>query len=707
MRRSFLKIFVILAITTSAFAQQVARPTRSDAVDPARLREHINYLASDKLEGRRTGSAGASEAAHYIANEFARLKLRPRLDRARVPKDRSDYISSYMQRFPFVAGVALGKSNKMLFMPRGSASNDTTTAQTASLDLRLEDDWLPLGFSSNARVENVPVTFVGYGISAPDTGHDDYANADVAGRIALALEGAPDTSDPHNALARYADAHWKAIAARNAHARALVIIARDDNFKDDKLARLNYDNVAGDAALPVLVISRQAAARILTVGGLMPLEEIEKSLQQLARTSASSTGGRGGVSAAAPAPPAPSARASATESSTATTVSAQKTPSAPLKNVTLTIVTDIVRRESPAANVIGILDGSDPYFKQETIIIGAHYDHLGRGGAGSLAVHEGAVHHGADDNASGVAALLELARIFSTERARLKRTLVLIAFSGEEEGLLGSSYYVNHPVVPLEKTIAMINLDMIGRMKDKRLIIGGAGTANQWRSLIASANLMSGMNVVARGENSQNEIAQSRQPIVNSANGHTIVSLDPAQQFDLTLNEDGYGPSDHAAFYAKRVPVLFFFTGTHEDYHKPSDTADKINYAGEARIAELVARLIRLLDSEAKPLTYTVAKTVTMGESGRTGFRVYLGTIPSYAESTNGLTLDAVREDSPAAKAGLKAGDRIVKLAGRDVRNVYDYTYALGEMKAGVEYEVELVRGTETLKLKITPAARK
>jgi aminopeptidase YwaD len=192
---------------------------------------------------------------------------------------------------------------------------------------------------------------------------------------------------------------------------------------------------------------------------------------------------------------------------------------------------------------------------------------------------------------------------------------------------------------------------------------------------------------------------------VIGGNGLPTVTVDAGKQFALTLNEDGFGPSDHSSFYAKQVPVLFFWTGTHEDYHKPSDTADKINYAGEARIVSFVANIIRDVDKNDKRPTYTVAKSESTGRS--TGFRVYLGTIPNYADSNDGLKLDGVRDDSPAAKAGLKAGDKIVKMAGHEVKNVYDYTYALGEMKAGQEYEVEIVRGSERMTLKLTPAARR
>jgi hypothetical protein len=376
----------------------------------------------------------------------------------------------------------------------------------------------------------------------------------------------------------------------------------------------------------------------------------------------------------------------------------------PTKGRTLSLSTSVVRRESPSFNVIGVLPGTDPKLKSEAIVIGAHYDHLGRGGEGSLAPREGDIHHGADDNASGVAGLIELARMLSSQK--LKRTVVFIAFSGEEEGLIGSSYYVNHPIIPLANTVAMINMDMIGRLKDRNLIVGGVGTAQEWRSLIDADNSIGSMTVsLNTTPRAGDPPSAASLPIVVGANGQPVVTMDPAKQFLLTLNEDGYGPSDHSSFYAKQVPVLFFWTGTHNDYHKPSDTADKINYEGEGRIVSFVARIIRDIDQSDKRPTYAVARSESQGRS--MGFRVYLGTIPNYAETNDGLKLDGVRDDSPASKAGLKAGDRIVKMAGHEVKNVYDYTYALGEMKAGQEYEVEIVRGSERLTLRITPAARK
>jgi len=189
-------------------------------------------------------------------------------------------------------------------------------------------------------------------------------------------------------------------------------------------------------------------------------------------------------------------------------------------------------------------------------------------------------------------------------------------------------------------------------------------------------------------------------PIVVGANGRPMVTLDRSKQFALTLNEDGYGPSDHSSFYAKQIPVLFFWTGTHADYHKPSDTAEKINYEGLARITSFVANIVRDIDKSDKRPTYKVAQVQSTARS--TGFRVYLGTIPNYADSSDGMLLDGVRDGSPAAKAGLKAGDKIVKMAGKDVKNVYDYTYALGEMKGGEEYEVEIVRAGQRMTLKFS-----
>ncbi|HEU4768834.1 MAG TPA: M20/M25/M40 family metallo-hydrolase [Pyrinomonadaceae bacterium] len=600
--KRFLPICVLLFVTAVGFGQSQSESSTE------LLQKHVSYLASDALDGRRTGTAGANEAARYIEKEFARLGLRPG-SAVQAPRQPSKLIVQYRQSFPYVAGVELGQKNEIAVGPN-------------SARLALREEWTPLGSSANGNVSG-SLVFVGFGIKSAELNHDDYQGLPVSGNIALTLAGTPDGENPHGKFFRFTDVRWKAIAARDAGAKALLVIATDPNFKQERLAKIDYDNLAGEAALPIAVISQQALAKIAPELNLDELRKLAGAKQQ----------------------------------------STVKPIAGPL-----TVTTDVVRKEVPAYNVIGILDGSDPVLKNETIIIGAHYDHLGRGGEGSLAPRSGEIHHGADDNASGTAGLLELARMFSSQRPRPKRTIVFIAFGGEEEGLLGSNYYVNHPSAPLTKTVAMLNMDMIGRMKDRKLVIGGVGTAKEWRDIITQG------------------------------------TADSSRSFDLTLSEDGFGPSDHSSFYGKQIPVLFFWTGTHNDYHKPSDTFEKINYADQTRIVNLVAYIVRNLDTAEQRVTYTTAKAPAIPRTG--GFRVYLGTIPNYADSTDGLLIDGVRDDSPAAKAGLKAGDRIVKIGTRDVKNVYDYTFALGEMKAGEEYAVEVIRGKERLTLKLTPQAR-
>lgn len=629
-------IAVLLLTTVASVAQETGLEPSAE-----KLQQHVSYLASDALDGRRTGTAGANDAARYIAGEFSRLGLRPGNDTA-VARRRREVMAQYLQTFPYVAGVSLGPDNLLSF----------------GQSLVVGNDWVPLAYSSNGKISG-GIVFAGFGITASELNYDDYAGLNATGKIAIALQGTPDGDNPHGQFARLQDPRWKTIAAKNAGAKALIIVARDGAFSDDRLTNLTYDNTGGEAGLPVIVISRQSLDKILSLSNTT-ISDLEKA------TTAKTPGTNRALSGE------------------------------------ISLSTDVVRKEVAAYNVVGILEGSDPVLKNEHIIIGAHYDHLGRGGvgSGSLAPRSGEIHHGADDNASGTAGMIELARIFSAQKPKLKRTLVFMGFGGEEEGLLGSSYYVNHPLVPLANTVAMINMDMIGRMRDRKLSVGGIGTAQEWREIVRQANAAQSMSVAANSGSP----APRGVPIVVSANGRPIMTVDPNGTFELTLTEDGYGPSDHSSFYSKQIPVLFFFTGAHNDYHKPSDTFDKINYNDEVRILSLVARIVRDVDGAPKRPSFTTAKS----DATRTGgFRVYLGTIPNYADSNNGLLLDGVRDDSPAAKAGLKAGDRITKIGTREIKNVYDYTYALGEMKPGQEYVIEVMRGSEKLTLKITPEARK
>jgi aminopeptidase YwaD len=666
------KIFALLSIIGLGFAVAVGQQPSANAPSVDRLRQMVSYLASDPLEGRRTGTAGATEAANFIAGEFKKLGLKPG-NSAQTASTRSANSSQYLQSFPYVSSVELGKNN-LFFVNPGKADD--------MMQFAVGEDWMPLGFSTNASINKVEMVFAGYGISSAELKYNDYAISNVKDRVAIIFAGSPDGDNPHGQFVQAGQIRFKVAAARAAGARALLIISDEEKLRDERLARLSYDN-AGEAGIAVIVISQNLAAKLLgTIDH--PLSEYKKAADARSATS-----------------------------------DLLRSPSV---HRTLSFEVNVSRRESPSFNVVGILAGSDPKLKDEVIAVGAHYDHLGRGGEGSLAPREGAIHHGADDNASGTAALLELARMLATQPLKPRRTVVFIAFSGEEEGLLGSDYYVNHPLLPLANTVAMINMDMIGRLQELKLIVGGVGTASEWRSLIASENTADKMIKSATAERSDSpttypvsvkgQAPATGYPIVIGANGEPVVTAGISKRpdanalapFVLTLNEDGFGPSDHSSFYSKQIPVLFFWTGTHDDYHKPSDTAEKINYEGEARIVAFVERVIRDVDKSDQRPTYTLAKG---DPQQRTGFRVYLGTIPNYAESNDGLKVDGVRDDSPAAKAGLKAGDKVVKLAGREVKNVYDYTYALGEMKGGQEYEVVVMRDGQRLTMKITPETRK
>jgi hypothetical protein len=670
MRRKF---FALLSIVGLTFAIALGQQPGANAPSADRLRQIVTYLASDPLEGRRTGTAGATEAANFIAGEFKRLGLRPG---TATQTANGGGAAPYLQSFPYVSSVELGKNN-LFFVNPGKADD---IAQ-----FKVGEDWMPLGFSTNASINKSEMVFAGYGISSAELKYNDYFVSDAKDRVAVIFAGTPDGDNPHGQFAQAGQIRFKAAAARAVGARALLIISDEQKLKDDRLSRLSYDN-AGEAGLPVIVISQGFASKLLAGHDLSVYKAHPDARETLGD------------------------------------VELPRTLRLPIKQRTLSISVQVNRRDSPSFNVVGILPGSDPKLKDEAIVIGAHYDHLGRGGEGSLAPREGDIHHGADDNASGTAGLLELARMLSTQPLKPRRTIVFIAFSGEEEGLLGSDYYVNHPIIPLANTVAMINMDMIGRLQDSKLIVGGVGTASDWRSLLDSENSaekiranalanLQGAETATYHVNVKGEAPGTGYPIVIGANGQPVVTAEiskraanAASPFALTLNEDGFGPSDHSSFYSKQIPVLFFWTGTHDDYHKPSDTAHKINYEGEARIVAFVERIVRDVDNSDKRPTYTLARS---DPQQRTGFRVYLGTIPNYADANDGLKIDGVRDDSPAAKCGLKAGDKVVKLAGRDVKNVYDYTYALGEMKAGQEYEVVVLRDGQRLTMKITPEARK
>lgn len=633
MKKQLFNFLFLISLIANVSAQTA---TKSDVVEQ-NLRKHVSYLASDRLEGRRTGEKGATYAAGYVTNMFSNFRLKPGYVETKNSKSKANFL----QPFPFATGVSLGAGNSlMVTTPSSNALYDKT------------ENWMPFGASPDINIPSTDAVFASYGIVSDEQKRDDYAGKDVSGKIVCAFDGAPEKGNPHSLFSQFS-VYAKAKIAKDKGALALVLISRETNFADDKATALQYDPTLGETAIPVAVVSRAVAANMFGADAEMQNAENGKTVNSRA--------------------------------------------------VKIQLKINLEKKSGDSYNVIGILDGTDPALKNEAIVIGAHYDHLGRGGQGSLAANSTEIHHGADDNASGVAALIELARQFSQSKNN-KRTLIFIAFGGEEEGLLGSKYYVEHSVFPLAKTVAMINMDMVGRLKDNKLTIGGIGTASEWQKLIVennfpSQNFKDSKTVAVIGVNGLPKV-------IKSSEIDSLITTAPKKIFDLQLNQDGFGPSDHSSFYGKQIPVLFFFTGTHLDYHKPTDTADKINYAGLLQVENYVAEIVRSVDDNPKRPAYTVAKSSGTGE-GRRGFNVSLGTIPTYTDATDGLVLDGVRDDSPAAKAGIKAGDKIVKLAGKEVRNVSDYTIILGELKAGAEYEIVVVRGGQTLNLKIIPAARK
>jgi aminopeptidase YwaD len=619
MKKQLFSFLLLLSFVVSISAQ------KADVAEQ-NLRAHLAYLASEKLEGRRTGEQGATFAAGYIANNFAQYKLKTGLSQQTA---NGKTAKSYLQIFPYVMGVEIA--------PTGNGFKlSLKNVNTQQVQIENLTPARPVGFSPNGEITNAPVVFAGYGIASDELKFNDYEGLDVAGKVVLAFDGTPENDTPRSPFSRF-DARAKAKIAKDKGAVGLFLISREAKLENDRYASLRYDQTLGEAAVPTMVVSRIIAANIL---GLK--EEELKTVENL----------------------------SAKKDSSQKVSFGNTSPVA-------TFSVNLVKQQAEAYNVVGILEGTDAALKNEAIVIGAHYDHLGKGGNGSLAVNSTEIHHGADDNASGTSALLELARQFAKEKKN-KRTLIFIAFGGEEEGLLGSKFYVNNPVFPLEKTVAMINMDMVGRLKDDKLTVGGIGTASQWNETVKR----------------KNEI------LFDSANGYGV-----GGKFALQLNEDGFGPSDHSSFYGKQIPVLFFFTGTHSDYHKPTDTAEKINYEGLLKITNFVSEIVKSIDQNPQKPAFAVAKSSGMG--GRTSFNVTIGVVPSYVESTDGLLLDGVRDGSPAAQAGIKAGDKIVRFAGKEIRNISDYMFVLGELKADTEYEIEVIRGTQKLTLKVKPAARK
>ncbi len=590
---------VILAVLVANCSDQKASVNKASvtALAPADIQYHVNYLASDSLEGRLSGTPGCEAAANYIAAEFKRFGLAPQGE-----------VQSYLQKFDFIGGVELG-SNNTLRSSRGGQD----TAWTLNVD------FVPAAFSLSGKVETADgIAFAGYGISSEKIKYDEYAGLDTKGKAVLAMRYSPESNNPHSAFAEFDALRYKALQAREHGAAALLLVIGEKEV----LPELKFERASSDAGLPVIFVTRHVVAWLL-LGTNQTLAALQASID------------------------------------------ATKTPHSFLvADCRVQLETQVQKQRREAANVIAMLAGSDAQLQKQAVIIGAHYDHLGRSSEGALDPdRKNEIRNGADDNASGTAGVLELAQYFLAPEHRPKRSLIFMTFAGEELGLLGSAHYVSHPTFPLAQTVAMINMDMIGRMQDSALVVHGVGTAPNFAELVERNN------------------AETK--------------------FKLSLKKDGLGPSDHSSFYQKNLPVLFFFSGLHGDYHRTSDDAEKINLEGEAHILHLVAKVAaEIANSDSLPL---FTKVESEGRQQARSFRVSVGTIPDYAAEVEGLKLSGVRAGGPAERAGLQAGDIIIRFGALDVKNIYDYTYALGEFAPGDEVEVMVLRGQEkkTMKLKL------
>jgi hypothetical protein len=580
-----------------------------------------------------SGSPGEKVASDYLIDQLKKIGARP------LEKD-----ADFLVPFEFTAGtrdggstlsvsgktVASGRDGKPVGpVEAGFATGVAANAQGTGTQVRA------LSFSDNGDVE-APVVFAGYGIVVPDGqgfAYDSYATLDVKDKVVLVLRYFPEDAEAKTkqVLSRYADLRYKAMAARQHGAKAMIVVTGPHSPNAGELAPMTFDTALAGSGIVAVTVSGDIANRMFSLAG-KTLADAQKALDD--------------------------ANPHATGFA--------------LTDVAAKVHAAVVREKRTAHNVLAYLPASSATAgaSKPWIVIGAHYDHLGHGEAGNTLadkadVHK--VHAGADDNASGSAAVLAIAEDIA--KARRQRNVLVAFWSGEELGLLGSSAFAAKPPIPLDQVEAYLNFDMVGRMQDNKLTVQATGTSPAWGKIIEQANIAAG--------------------------------------FDLQLQEDPYQPTDVATFNASSVPSLSFFTGAHTDYHKPSDTPDKIDYDDLDRIVDFAAAIVRRLDQTDAPPQFTKVQETAQAGAGRAGVRVFTGTIPDYASDAKGLLLSGVIGGGPAEQAGLRKGDVIVEIAGQTITNIYDYTYALDVLKIGQPAKVVYMRDGKRLETTLTPAARK
>jgi hypothetical protein len=507
------------------------------------------------------------------------------------------------QYFSLVAGVSQGDGNAFF-----------VNGQKADVSV----DFMPLSFSSSATVD-AEVIFAGYGITgiSGDINWDDYASADVKGKWVMVLRGDPEPENQNSAFIPLATDRSKALTARDKGAAGLILVSPSGMEKKDVPLDLSYDKTVSDAGIPVVSVTRMLASKILQ----LPVTAID-SLEKIM------------LGKVLPVSLRPETKVKAS--------------------------TDVIRQKVISRNVMAVIPGSDISMRNEYIVVGAHYDHLGMGGAGSGSrvpdLH--AVHGGADDNASGVASLIELAEWFGKSENRTSRSLLFVSFGAEEMGLVGARHFVANSPVSLKSIKAMINMDMVGRLNAESPVvtISGTGTFTVADSLVDA--------------------------------------LSSTAAFEVRKVADGYGPSDHAAFYGEGIPVLFLTTGAHSDYHTPDDNVDRINFPGQVKVTEFVATLSTGLGNmKSAPIFKESGTRSQAGHYGR-NLKVTLGIMPdvSGGETSGGMKVEGVRKDGPAERSGMLKGDVIIAINGLPVSNIYDYMSRLGKLRAGERANIEVLR---------------
>ena len=595
-----------LFLAVAALAILTAASTSIQQADPTRYLNDVKALASPEMEGRGPGTKGIVRAEHLIEKRYKELHLDPA------------GVKGYAQPFTVITGARL-KSDNQCTVRNGDSKSD----------LKIERDFVPFSFSSSAQVED-PVVFAGYGASAEEFHYDDYAGLDVKDKIVVVLRYEPSgfaEKSGNHGLTQHSQLITKAINARNHGAKAVVVLnGKLGDGEEDLLTR--FGSVSGPENVGIVMVQvKNAVADSWFKSAGKSLKDAQDQINSSSKPN----------SFAFP------------------------------ETLRLSLNVDIETTRATVNNVLAWLPGQT----DEYVIIGAHYDHLGRGNFDSLAPSQvGQIHPGADDNASGTAGVLELARLLAPQRGQLKRSILFMNFSGEELGLLGSAEWVKDPTRPLAKAVAMINMDMIGRIKDDKVYIGGIGTGSTFKGIL--------------------EQAQKDTP------------------FKIEYSAGGYASSDHTSFVAKKIPVLFFFSGLHSDYHKPSDTWDKINPTSAARLLDMVGSvLVQLASAPDAPAFQVVAEDKPAAGGGGSGYGPYFGSIPDFGQTENGVKFSDVKPNSPAAKAGLKAGDVLVQFGDKPIKNLYDFTDALRRSKVGDVVDVKVMRDSQPLTVSVKLEQRK